>query len=897
MPAISERAALVDIPEPFPGLRPFEGDEEPIFRGRQRHTEELLRRLAMHRFLAVVGTSGSGRSSLVRAGLRPALDRGYLAGATSRWRIAMMRPGMAPIDNLANALRRAEALETADEGKLRSSRLGLVDTVRDAHLARGESLLVVADQFEEVFRFQRRMSEIDARGEAALFVNLLLTGASRPDAPIYVVLTMRSDFLGDCAQFPGLPEALTESQYLIPRLTREQRRQAIEEPLRLFGATMTPQLVEQLLNDSSAEVGDPATGAYYPAGAPDPLPVLQHALMRTYLEWNSIPTHKGDVRIDLDHYQMAGRMAKALDQHAEHVFAKELDDAGRHWAQRIFRCLTTTELGRPVRRPTPLADLYRVIGARQEDLDKIDKVLGVLQRRENSFLKVHVDTTVDITHESLIWKWKRLSDWVAEEAASAELYRDAIKDAKRKITWGEAKLSSALAARDRDAWNAPWGSQYSESQFDDVVAFLSSSRRAVRKRKLEFWVVASVLVCLVILAIVAYYSQALQKAREREATAVARDSLAKDLANRKQDLANRKKRETSLAGQIEGLNASGDPAIAVQKSDLETQLAESLEESQKLQQQLEGQVKQSTEDLLASVKSLQSRLNQAQRERDDAVQGRAAEFKQRQDAESKADHFEAMVISLTKEIENIRASISRPEPSIKENSEAPVASPRAGQTRVNSQDRLTYVWISPGEFTMGCSPGDKECVADEAPAHQVTITKGFWMGQTPVTQEAYQRIIGKNPSKFKGNRLLPVETVSWVEAQAYCQMVGMRLPTEAEWEYAARAHSVAARYGNLEDIAWYSNNSGGQTHEVGKKRRNALGLYDMLGNVWQWTADWHGNYHSGSQTDPSGAGSGRYRALRGGSWGVPSRYVRVSFRSRFGPDSRNSYFGFRCVGQ
>ena len=248
----STRAALAGVPDPFPGLRPFESNEDLIFRGRQQHTDELLRRLATHRFLAVVGTSGSGKSSLVKAGLLPALDRGFLAGATSRWRIAVVRPGMAPIENLAEALREEAAIKEASSTKLKSSSLGLVETVRDAKLALGESLLVVADQFEELFRYQRQMNEKDGGADAALFVKLLLTAAARPDVPIYVVLTMRSDFLGDCAQFPGLPEALSESQYLIPRLTREQRRQAIEEPLRLFdGAAMTPQLVEQLLNDAA----------------------------------------------------------------------------------------------------------------------------------------------------------------------------------------------------------------------------------------------------------------------------------------------------------------------------------------------------------------------------------------------------------------------------------------------------------------------------------------------------------------------------------------------------------------------------------------------------------------------------------------------------------------------
>jgi hypothetical protein len=646
----SARAVLVGVPDPFPGLRPFESDEELIFRGRGEHTQELLRRLATHRFLAVVGTSGSGKSSLVRAGLRPALDRGYLAGATSRWRIALMRPGMAPIENLAESLRDPNALGASDAAKLKSSSLGLVETVRHAGLAAGESLLVVADQFEELFRYQRQMTEIDGGAEAALFVSLLLTAAARPDAPVYVVLTMRSDFLGDCAQFPGLPEALSESQYLIPRLTREQRRQAIEEPLRLFGATMTPQLVEQLLNDSGDEVSDPAAGTRYRGGAPDPLPVLQHALMRTYLEWNSPPRSEGDGRIDLKHYWTAGRMESALDQHAERVFTQELDEAGRKWAERIFRCLTTTELGRPVRRPTLLADLYKTVGAREPDRAKIDEVLAVLQRRVNSFLKVHRDSTVDISHESLIWKWKRLSGWVAKEAAGAELYRDLVKDARGTATWGEPKLSAALAVLEQDGWNENWAGQYSESSFDDVIALLARSRTAVRNQKWLRWFGATAAVALIILGVVAYYSnrQAFQKAKELAATAVARDSLAKDLEKQKQD-------QTALADRIASLNANQGATkeerdrIAKEKSDLEAQLARSRDDSQKLASQT-----QHSTDLLASVKSLQCRLDQAQRERDDAVQTRTA-------AEGRSAQLQGQVTSLTKDLETARAATQKAE--------------------------------------------------------------------------------------------------------------------------------------------------------------------------------------------------------------------------------------------
>jgi WD40 repeat protein len=646
--APAESPRIPGVTDPFPGLRPFESDEEPIFRGRQRHTGELLRRLAKHRFLAVVGTSGSGKSSLVRAGLLPALDRGFLAGASSRWRIAVVRPGMAPIDNLTEALREKDALKAADPAKLRSSSLGLVESVRDASLAPGETLLVVADQFEELFRYARRMAETGADSEAALFVNLLLTAARRPDSPVYVVLTMRSDFLGDCAQFPGLPEALSESQYLIPRLTREQRRQAIEEPLRLFGATMTPQLVEQLLNDSGEEIVESFAGSQYRGGASDPLPVLQHALMRTYLEWKSRPPEKGEP-IDLPDYRQAGRMASALDQHAEAVFRNQLDDAGRIWAERILRCLTTTELGRPIRRPTPLADLYKIVGALDEkDCAKVDSTLGVLRKPENSFVRLNKDSSVDISHESLIWKWKTLSRWVEQEAASAELYRDLVKDAGGKATWGEPKLSTTLAIRNRETWNEHWARQYSEASFADVESLLERSRKAVRNQKLLRWFGATAAVIILILAVIAYYSarQAQQKQSELAAALVARDSIVNE--------------ESALKQQIGGLGASQGAERA--------RLEEQLKQLQDSKQALNAQIQNQSADALATANTLkgqlaaaQNQLAATQRDRDKAIQDRNDETKRRQDAETRSAQSEARV----KELENARPATTPTPPAAK----------------------------------------------------------------------------------------------------------------------------------------------------------------------------------------------------------------------------------------
>jgi formylglycine-generating enzyme required for sulfatase activity len=256
----------------------------------------------------------------------------------------------------------------------------------------------------------------------------------------------------------------------------------------------------------------------------------------------------------------------------------------------------------------------------------------------------------------------------------------------------------------------------------------------------------------------------------------------------------------------------------------------------------------------------------------------------------------------------------------------------------NARDGLKYVRVPPGTFTMGCSPGDNGCSDAERPAHQVTITKGFWLGQTPVTARAYKRFASETgrampPEPKLGNNALnpgwrneqmPIVNVTWDDSQAYCQWAGGRLPTEAEWEYAARAGSGEARYGPLDEVAWYADNSGraridsariwfqdrshygywlagnGNTmHVVGLKQPNDWRLYDMLGNIWEWVNDWYGEryYQSRPESDPQGPDYGNLRVLRGGSWdGYPS-VIRVSFRDPVNPGARYISYGCRCLRQ
>ena len=227
--------------------------------------------------------------------------------------------------------------------------------------------------------------------------------------------------------------------------------------------------------------------------------------------------------------------------------------------------------------------------------------------------------------------------------------------------------------------------------------------------------------------------------------------------------------------------------------------------------------------------------------------------------------------------------------------------------RVNPKDGLKYVWIPPGTFQMGCSPGDDACGDDEKPPHPVLISKGFWLGQTPATVRAYKRLMaatGKRPASLPpfesgwATDDMPIVYLTWDDASDFCRWAGGRLPTEAEWEYAARAGSSEARYGPLEEIAWYGKNSGGRMHEVAQKRPNRFGLFDMLGNVNQYVNDWYDPdyYRDSPPKDPQGPLNGQERVLRGVSWALPfSRPIRVSLRGSSPQGLWGGGTGVRCA--
>jgi YD repeat-containing protein len=478
---------------PYPGLRPFERTESDIFFGREEQTDELLRRLNDSRFLAVIGPSGCGKSSLVRAGMIAALETGYMAKAGAQWRVAIMRPGSACFRNLAYALLETLPAPGSDlalsaaflESTLARGPLGLAEAVRETGLPQGENLLIVVDQFEEIFRFRHERED-----EADAFVALLLESASQSDLPIYIVITMRSDYIGDCAVFTGLPEALNSSQFLTPRLTRDQRRMAITGPPAVFDAEVEPRLVNRILNEMGPE--------------PDRLPVLQHALMRmwTYagdtgetqattpaaeVARSGLPECGGrKVRVLTTHdYEAVGGLSKALSMHANEVL-DSLSERQKWIAECMFRRLCQrTRVARDVRRPTAVSEVAAIAEA---EISEVIPVADAFRAPEHNFLMppagvtLTPNTMLDITHESLIREWDRLNAWATREAESAQKYaflRDtaALWSQGNAALWCTPNLENALEWQAREHPTAEWARSYG-GDFELAMRFLEESRRA-----------------------------------------------------------------------------------------------------------------------------------------------------------------------------------------------------------------------------------------------------------------------------------------------------------------------------------------------------------------------------------------------------------------------------------
>lgn len=478
------------ISNPFPGLRAFEEDEDVLFFGREKQVDELVTKLRTTRFIAVIGSSGSGKSSLIKSGLIPSLQSGFMSGAGSSWRICSFRPGNNPIGNLANALVTPGVLDDGEsseepeiqraitESTIRRSSSGLVEAYKQSGIPLNNNLLILVDQFEEIFRFSKFESDSkDGKRDSVAFINLLLKATSQRDFPIYIVFTMRSDFLSDCTAFRGLPEAINSGNYLVPRMTREERKEAITGPIAVANAKISQRLLNLLLND----VGD----------NPDQLPILQHSLMRTWDLWKKKGNRENE--IDLVEYEAIGTMKLALSQHAEEAYDELKTDKDRRICENIFKTLTDKGSdSRGIRRPSRMSELCSISNA---SFSEVLSVVEVFRKEGRAFLMppqnipITEATIIDISHESIMRVWERLILWVEEENQSASNYIRLCEAADlyelgNGGLWRDPELQVAWKWKEEQMPNAIWASRYNNN-FEKAILFLTHSKNQFEQEKIH----------------------------------------------------------------------------------------------------------------------------------------------------------------------------------------------------------------------------------------------------------------------------------------------------------------------------------------------------------------------------------------------------------------------------
>lgn len=480
-PSIEEAMVHIEpgMENPFPGLRPFTLDECHLFFGREGQSDEILLKLSTNRFVTVMGYSGGGKSSLMYCGLIPVLLGGFMTQTGPHWQVVNARPGSSPIqsltDTIVSYLLKKGKIDPADRNihssivnsVLRSSSNGLVDITKYLQDERDENIFFLIDQFEELFRFQEKDNTEEAYNEAQAYVNLILTAVKQTKVPVYVALTMRSDFIGSCAVFPGLTDLINHSNYLIPQMTRDQKRMAIEGPVAVAGGKISQRLVKRILSDVGSDH--------------DQLPIIQHALMRTWDYWltNRDPGEPLDIR----HYNAIGKVGQALSQHANEAF-EELSTRDREIAEVVFKSITEKRQdNRGVRRQSKVSTLTQLAEAEEQD---VIRVIDHFRESGRSFLMpsaqvtLKSDSVIEISHESLMRIWTRLNVWVSDEYDSAQMYKR-VSDAAAMYQigktglWRPPDLQLALNWQKKQRPTRAWAQRYDEA-FERAIVFLDSSR-------------------------------------------------------------------------------------------------------------------------------------------------------------------------------------------------------------------------------------------------------------------------------------------------------------------------------------------------------------------------------------------------------------------------------------
>jgi WD40 repeat protein len=457
---------------PFPGLRPFAPDESELFFGRDGESGEVLGKLLKNRFVTVIGASGSGKSSLIYCGVLPKVRK---LKDYAGWRIISFRPGNDPFGNLADAL--SEHISAAGNimnvrdtilSELKNSPDGIASAVGRLMLKNDEKVLIVVDQFEELFRYSTLGKADTTLPPTSKFVDLLVNAVSQSAVNVYTIVTMRSDFIGECAHYQGLTQLINNSNYLVPHMGRENYREAIEGPIKYSGATIDPKMVEILLGD----IGDRT----------DQLPVLQHAMMRTWNHWRELD--QPDRPIGKTDYDSVGTMSDAMSLHANEAY-EELSLRGREICEIMFK--TITEKGsdnKGLRHPSGVETIKAIAGCTSEELFDVVEKFRVPSRSfitPRQSVPLGDDSIIDLSHESLMRLWSRLREWVDDEAGSVQMYlrlseASAMYQNGKTSLWRPPDLQLAINWRDQHRPTLIWAERYNPA-FERAMVYLRTSEK------------------------------------------------------------------------------------------------------------------------------------------------------------------------------------------------------------------------------------------------------------------------------------------------------------------------------------------------------------------------------------------------------------------------------------
>jgi len=454
--------ALPSVPNPFPGLRPFDASLHDLFFGREEQVKWLLNLLKEQHFLSVVGPSGSGKSSLIRAGVVPTLQG---ESDDQHWVTALCKPGVRLLDNVAQAIEGMGARDVRD--RVLQGADGLVKALEEAGFGDGRNALLIVDQFEELFRLQGGEEEVVR--ETSLCIEAIIHAIRQRRVPIYIILTMRSEFLGHCTLYPGLAETINEADYLVPRMTPAQLYEAVERPVIATGRQISTELVKRVL----ADVNDNE----------DQLPVLQHAMMRTWDHWKEDHGHSGEP-LQIAHYEAIGTVTGALSKHAEEIYQTLPNPDAQRAAESIFRTLGGATSSSGGRHPAALGALVEIAGVPESAAVQAAELFrqpGCWFLTPSVDVVLTADTVLDLAHESLVRLWERAQGWSEEEQASAHLYlrlasTAALYQEGQAGLYQDPDLELAIAWRTRSQPTASWGRRYDPS-FERAMTFLEHSRK------------------------------------------------------------------------------------------------------------------------------------------------------------------------------------------------------------------------------------------------------------------------------------------------------------------------------------------------------------------------------------------------------------------------------------